>query len=142
MQRIFPMDFQNDKHIAWECEVASRFFSILKYMVFVGEGVECRYIFSHSVALSRNTQKFQLSQIRRRQDIYFKVVALSFGSIINIIHCKHPEKNRHPMMNICVCWIVCELVQKKPMHFLKVIYVLQHQSQSFIFPHCLLNVLM
>ena len=45
MQRIFPMDFQNDKHIAWECEVASRFFSILKYMVFVGEGVECRYIF-------------------------------------------------------------------------------------------------
>ena len=70
------------------------------------------------------------------------VVALSFGSIINITHCKHPEKNRHPMMNICVCWIVCELVQKKPMHFLKVIYVLQHQSQSFIFPHCLLNVLM
>ena len=45
MQQIFPMDFQNDKHIAWECEVASRFFSILKYMVFVGEGVECRYIF-------------------------------------------------------------------------------------------------
>ena len=89
----------------------------LKCMVFVGEGVEYRYIFL-PYWCGAYTQKFQLSQIRGRQDIYFKVVVVvSIGSINNIVHCKHPEKNRHSMMNICVCWIVCELVQKKPMHF-------------------------